>query len=229
MDMPTKMRQTIVDQCGEDIVPEEIGYFVQATKHWIHNRLDVTDVWDKIEGGAKVTLWCMRNESVNSKSRSKRVSTEDEKSTDRKKQKLCSSKELAEEHEQELQEKHGTKYTRFQYKLWSEMLASGVHDNMDEPPAASMFTRGTKHQKQPENRDTVVSGMMSVVNNLCQAVASKQSPAPASASPAKRAELRSTYITQLSELRRLFDNDILSPEEYEEQGSHIVSLMRELK
>ena len=35
MDTPTKMRQTIVDQCGEDIVPEEIGYFVQATKHWI--------------------------------------------------------------------------------------------------------------------------------------------------------------------------------------------------
>ena len=47
MDTPTKMRQTIVDQCGEDIVPEEIGYFVQATKHWIHNRLDMTDVWDK--------------------------------------------------------------------------------------------------------------------------------------------------------------------------------------
>ena len=62
-------------------MPEEIGYFVQATKHWIHNRLDMTDVWDKIEGGAKITLWCMRNEFVNSKSRSKRVSTEDEKST----------------------------------------------------------------------------------------------------------------------------------------------------
>ena len=88
---------------------------------------------------------------------------------------------MAEEHEQELQEKRGTKYTRFQYKLWAEMLASGVHDNMDEPPAASMFTRGMKHQKQPENRDPVVSGMMSVVNTLCQAVTSKPSLAPASA------------------------------------------------
>ena len=89
-----------------------------------------------------------------------------------------------------------------------------------------MFTRGMKHQKQPENRDPVVSGMMSVVNTLCQAVTSKPSLAPASA---KRAELCSTYIKQLGELRRLFDNDILSPEEYEEQRSHIVSLMRELK
>ena len=48
-------------------------------------------------------------------------------------------KELAEEHERELKEKHGDKYTRFQYKLWAGMLASGVHTNVNEPPAASMF------------------------------------------------------------------------------------------
>lgn len=55
----------------------------------------------------------MRNELVaGSKSRSKRSSAEDE-SNERKKQKLCSSKELAEKHEQELQEKHGSKYTLF--------------------------------------------------------------------------------------------------------------------
>ena len=45
----------------------------------------------------------------------------------------------------------------------------------------------------------------------------------------KRAELRSKYIQQLSELRQLFDNDILSPDEYEEQRLHVVSLMHELK
>lgn len=62
------------------------------------------------------------------------------------------------------------------------MLASGVHNDMNEPPVASMFTRGTKHQKQPENHN-VVSGMMSVVNTLCHAVTSKQNTATASASP----------------------------------------------
>ena len=127
----------------------------------------MTDVWDKIEGGAKITRWCMRNEFVNSKSCSKRVSTEDEKSTAQIanffwhyilptlvhnslshfcRRVHCLSADasegvilpvlfvnrvMAEEHEQELQEKRGTKYTRFQYKLWAEMLASGVHDNMD--------------------------------------------------------------------------------------------------
>lgn len=227
MESPAIMRQVIVDQCGEDVVPEEIGYFEQATKHWIHNRLDLNDVWDKIEGGAKITLWCMRKESGNSsiKSRGKRCNTEDDNKTE-KKQKLCGSREIAEEHEQELQEKHGSKYTRFQYKLWAEMLASGVHDNKDGPPAASMFTRGTKQQRQSESNDAVI---MSVVNSLCQAVTSKQGPVATGASPAKRAQLRSTYIQQLSELRQLYDNEVLNEDEYEEQRSHIVSLMRELK
>ena len=210
------------------MVPEEIGYFEQATKHWIHNRLDVADVWNKIEGGAKITLWCMHSESVVSKSSSSKRGPEGENNTERKKQKLCSSRELAEEYEQKLQEKHSSRYTPFQYKMWAEMLASGVHNDMEEPPADSMFTRGTKHQKQPENRDAVVSGMMSVVNTLCQAVTSKQS-VTASASPVKRAELRSKYIQQLGELRQLLDNEILSQYEYEEQRLHIVSLMRELK
>ena len=31
MESPAKMRQVIVDQCGEGVVPEEIGYFEQAT------------------------------------------------------------------------------------------------------------------------------------------------------------------------------------------------------
>ena len=106
------------------------------------------------------------------------------------------------------------------------MLASGVHDNKDEPPAASMFTRGTKQQKQSESNDDVI---VSVINSLCQAVTNKQGQVSTGASPAKRAQLRSTYIQQLSELHQLYDNEVLNEDEYEEQQSHNVSLMCELK
>ena len=57
---------------------------------------------------------------------------------------MSKSKALAEEHEQELKEKHSDKYTHFQYKLWAEMLASGVHPDSDEPPVASMVTNNCK-------------------------------------------------------------------------------------
>ena len=45
----------------------------------------------------------------------------------------------------------------------------------------------------------------------------------------KRAQLRSTYLKQLSELRDLHDAGILHQDEYEEQRSDLVNLLRQLK
>ena len=42
------------------------------------------------------------------------------------------------------------------------------------------------------------------------------------------AQLRGTYMKQLNELRLLFDNDILSKDEYDEQRSGLVKLMQQL-
>ena len=36
---------TLYPLCGDDIVPEEIDYFEQATKHCIHSRIDMNDVY----------------------------------------------------------------------------------------------------------------------------------------------------------------------------------------
>lgn len=226
-------------------MPDAVGYFDQTTKHWIHNRLDMNDVWDMIEKGMKITLWCNDCAAIKKSSLpGKHARLDAVNDSNGKKPKLSSvdsKKALAEEHEQELKDKHGDKYTRFQYKLWAEMIASGVYTDSDEPPAASMFSRNTKRQKgiQPESSssntiDAVVSGMMSVMNTLCQAVTSKpvhndKLPKSAIASPMKKAELRSMYMKQLSDLRQLYDNDILNAQEYEEQRLDIVTLMRELK
>jgi len=76
--------------------------------------------------------------------------------------------------------------------------------------------------------------MMSVMNTLCNVVTNKQvcdskPTSSAGASPMKRAQLQTTYMKQLSDLRQLYDNEILNADEYEEQRGHIVALMRDLK
>ena len=76
--------------------------------------------------------------------------------------------------------------------------------------------------------DTVVSGMMTVVTNLCQALAPKPGAGSTCSSPIKRAELRGTDMKQLTELKQLRDGGILDQEEYEEQRSDIIKLMRQL-
>ena len=235
-DTPQKVREVISSQCGQEFVPGDIGYYNVNTKHWIHNRLDINDVWDKVESGSKVTLWCTCLESPSSSitvgKRPRRDAESDpDPGTKRKKVGTADSKkELVESYETQLTEKHSDKYTRFQYKLWAEMLASGVHNDTENPPAASMFSRNTKTKPVSESSN-IVSSMVSVVNTLCDAVTSKPPATVRSTndSPMKRAELRTTYIKQLSDLRDLFDKGILCPEEYEEQRQDVISLMRCLK
>ena len=223
IDTPDKLKDVLVTQYGE-LLPEvdriELGYLIQSKKMWINNRLDLIDAWDLVRKGERITFWSvgvteLDKSGVNQRKRSNDHAEEsanvNEPTTKRKKTTNSEQKKaLVEDFELKLQEKHKDKYTRFQIKLWAEMLSTGVHSDLDNPPAASMFGRDkhAKRQSEPSGNDTVVSQMMAVMNTLCQA----KTPKPETRkklspdfSPVKRAELRGTYLKQLSELRQLLD------------------------
>ena len=128
-------------------------------------------------------------------------------------------------------------FTQFQFKLWAEMLTSGVHTDIDVPPATSMFGRESKKGRAPERVSTDLSAavvdMVSVVSTLSQALSTSAQtqlnrpqtscsrPSLATWSPLKRAELRSMYLKQMTELRQLYDSGILSEEESKSKGSSL--------
>ena len=243
IDSPDKLKNVIFHQHGRGLNPKqmEIGYFRLSKEIWINNRLDRNDLWDVIDNREKVTLWCV--EAIPSDQAQKRSRPDEDKGLEStKKQKKLSRMEErkaeAEKHEQTLLEKHSDKYTRFQYKLRAEMYAGGNHNSLEEPPSAAMFTRDGKHSKKSQHESsalstTVVDGMLTMMNTLCQTLTSKHTekqPSISSAfSPMKRAKLRGTYLKQLSELRDLHSGGVLNEEEYGEQRCDVVNLMRQLK
>ena len=246
IDNPDKLRQALSEQYGDLLPPidkMEVGYFHQAKKMWIKNRLDLNDVWKLVQKGERVTLWSMgattetnaptdvqkrpldksgsSGEQPVSK-RSKTQSTSDEK------------RALVANYEQRLQQKHEDKYSRFQIKIWAEALASDQYSDLDTPPGYAMFSREKdKKTAKDGNVDVVMSGMVNMMNTLCQALTPKVIPLEKrqsiGLSPMKKAELRSTYLKQLGELRQLRDNGILTEEEYEEQREDLIDSMRNLK
>ena len=242
IDTPTKLKEAISVQCsGLDPENMEVGYYSHSTKLWINSRLDVADVWNSIGRGEKPTLWCL--DTTRQPLKRKRDNSGENDSQGQASKRPCSSqgsstveerKVKAKEYEQKLVELHRDKWTLFQYKLWAEMLVCGTHTSVDEPPSASMFNRESKHPSSglianSTLNDTVVSGMMTVVTNLCQALAPKPGAGSTCSSPIKRAELRGTYMKQLTEFKQLRDGGILDQEEYEEQRSDIIKLMRQLR
>ena len=244
-DSPEKLKKLITDQCGEAVAKQmDVGYFNKHSKKmWLNNRLDVNDLWDLVYKEENITLWCTETADNSRKRIQQDINTNEtedscvEKAT--KKQKLSKIEERkleAEKYEQILSEKHGNTYTQFQYKLWAEMYVGKVHPSLEEPPNAAMFRHDSKQSKksQPDLNNTVVDGMLTVMNTLCQALTptkqvEKQGPSTPTFSPMKQAQLRSTYLKQLGELRDLHDGGVLLSEEYEEQRSGIVNLLRQLK
>ena len=246
-DSPDKVKAVIQDQYGDLLPPTEkmdVGYFSQGKKLWIKNRLDVNDVWKSVERGERVTLWTMGlvDAPVEEHHGAKRKHDDDtttEKPSKKKSRNMVAADErkaLADDFEQKLEEKHRDKnYSRFQIKIWAEALASNQHTDMECPPAYAMFGRERKCTKDSGSvNETVMNGMLNVVNTLCQAIQSplnsrEISRKQATLSPVKKAELRGTYLKQLSELHQLHDAGILSEDEYEEQRMELIVAMRNLK
>ena len=95
------------------------------------------------------------------------------------------------------------------------MLANGGYSDTDTHPAgAAMFHCETamKHGKTESSNDILMSGMLTMVNILCQKLAPQLSsdqatiaPTPIPSATFSPMELCGTYFKQLVELRNLFE------------------------
>ena len=97
-----------------------------------------------------------------------------------------------------------------------------------------MVNHSIKRSKVPveSGNDATMSGMLAVVNTLCQAVLphghQSTSSSPKTSAPLKKAELNGTYFEQLGEERALFDQGILNESEYEEQKKILINAVQKL-
>jgi hypothetical protein len=159
VDNPDKLKKALSEQYGDLLPPidkMEVGYFHQAKKMWIKNRLDLNDVWQLVQKGGRVTLWSTgatteANAPTEAQKRPLEKSGSGGEQYVSKRAKTQSSSEdkraLVADHEQQLQQKHGDKYSRFQTKIWAEALASGQYSELDTPPGYAMFGREKDKKK----------------------------------------------------------------------------------
>ncbi len=205
----------------------------------------MNDAWDVLGRGENLTFWCMGRNTASQPVESRKRPQDKDKASDNelevpknakklKQSKLDERKALAEEYETKLKENHGDSYTRFQYKLWAEMLAAGVHVDLNTPPAASMFGREKRIPARNTSNDVSTMGdaMAGMVSILSQALSPNlRGSAPdngsgralsSTLSLMNSAELRSIYLKQMGELRQLYDAGTLSDTEYEEQRLELV-------
>ena len=114
----------------------------------IRSTQDVIEVWNDVEKGVKVVLWCDGLKESNltkakSRKRSKnRIDSDSDSDEDvivtsgrsASKKKKSDKDEQLEKTVNELKELHEQQYTPMQYRIWGEMIISGLYSSKTEAP-----------------------------------------------------------------------------------------------
>ena len=208
----------------EESVPQTrfaVGYFLQATTHWICNEEDLNVLYTACDN--HIMLWCDGREGECTEHTPSRSSKR------RKKGEECATKceEVEQRVEDLAKELKGDKLelTETQYCLWARMIVTGVHASKDTPPQVPLITGVATKRKQAETfKDTAI--MKAAASNhpsptvvqtphIQQTIT--QSQEATGVSPGKAAEIHSKSFDQLGTLKKVFEDGILTQNEFEEQ------------
>ena len=191
-------------------------------------------------------MWCEgRGDDDGSKSKKKRTediftSKRDEK--ERKTEDL--TEELMELHKESLE---------IQYRLWARMIVRGCYSSKDVPPDIPTIRAGVTPKRKQKRTDEERRNLQESVVNTAAAVAKAvsgstliQSPTvhqvlhdspsssaggsrlPQGISPGKASDIRGKSFGHLSTLKQLYDDHILTEEEFLEQKNVILSDLKKL-
>ena len=221
------LKELIKDKLGGDVKDcddFDVGY-VQGPGDrvvTIRTEEDLADVWREMRTtNCKIQLWCDGLKSTgNNKPKKRRrkeqsdsdheseTESQPKKQTKRKKSVQQEREERVEESLEALKKKYSGNYTQMQYRIWAECIVNGL-GTLDNAPTSSMFKRAGNGSGSSKKADA--------------------KPSNASLSPAKIIDNRSKCYRQLSELRNLKDEGLISGEDYDHERSAIMSMLKKFQ
>ena len=171
------------------------------------------------------TLWCDGVDQQKRKKKSKLPASEGSSDSDnhqhsqtaKKRRKTASEdkESRVDDTVDKLRDKHGTKWSNIQYRVWAETMVGGRHTSYDRPPKGAYFKQCKVSQGTPASPG---------------ASGEDQEGAKSSAvmTPVKAAQLNSMYIKQIGELHSLLDLGAITSEDFLKQKNAILDLMSNL-
>lgn len=210
-----------------------VGYFEgsQHKKKWLVSAADLQAMYAHFKGRKEIPLWCDGKGSA--------PDSEDDEQPRKKKRKKSTNKDntkktIDREEElesvfQSLRDKHGSKWSGPQYRLWARAIVSGVHDSDSQPPNAPMFTGGLQKKPKESLTDAFTSAATAIVNALTpkqENVAAMEHSVRCS--PGKKVDIRMRNLEQLRFLQSLREDGTLSEEEFTEQKRIVLQSLNNL-
>ena len=125
------------------------------------------------------------------------------------------------------------RYTPMQYRVWAETYLGGVHPSLDTAPTSTMFNQaGGGGSVKRKTGCTGTSEVVSAIGDLTSALSPRLIPSSSGSttvsSPAKMIDNRTKCYKQLADLKSLFENNVLSKDEFDAERSVILGVLKKL-
>ena len=227
----TQIKMKLIEEFGDQVPSQldfSVGYYdgSQQAKTWLVTRDDLDALYKKYPNGGNVSLWC-DGRSTDSVPKRKRDLDSQPGSSYRQ-----GKEEETEKTYMELREKHGSKYDAPRLRLWARMISTGLHSDYDTPPEIPAFLGSTPKRSRRESFSDAISGAaVAFAGALKEREKGQEQPTsvvPSGTSPGRSVELRMKNYEQLRYLQQLYDDGILTGEEYQEQKQLIITSIRKL-
>ena len=243
------LREEILEQLGKGVVKYDlsfdVGYFSGSHKIIFTEADKIRTELNHLTSKNK-SLWCEgKSKTLHSDDFVKIDSDSEDEPPPLKKRKKCSAFDARVQRvdslANELQEKHGSKYNKMQYKLWAEALDVDGHASKEVPPLGPIWN--TSKSQKSGTKDSV-NEMASAFTNMANTVATAFQPSqdtptrdvlnpiqPSSAgiSPGKRIDLQQKLFNQLDLLHKIFERGALNVDQYEKRRDSLLAQMDNLK
>ena len=224
----TDIKAHLMEELGEEVpssIHFDVGYYeTRSTKSWLVTSEDLELMYSSLKS-EEISLWCDADPHDDKKSDGK----------GKKRNGGTSSRfeeEDVDEHFTTLTEKHGDTYSVPQRRLWAQTIHCGTHDSYDTPPALPMFGPPPKRHKKESISDVMATVLAKAINPSAsgsqEASSSIANQSSVAISPGKSVDLHMKNLQQLRFIQQLFDDNILSEEEFLEQKKSILEALRKL-
>ena len=221
-----ELKQAINESYREKVSLENFGYIepgrgAKGKQRWLASAEDLEDMYRVHHGKEEILLWCNASDQA---SRKRAHSPDAEEESEGRKQAKSSRYEKftdkmteVEAIEAELRDRHADGiYSEFQLRSWAHLIQMKKHSSYDNPPDKPFW-------KTTQTSNSVTSGSTSASLILgCNEGSSSRD------SPGKRINMRGKCMEQLMQLHKLFENGVVTMEQYEEMKSAIMGEVKKL-
>jgi hypothetical protein len=206
----------------------DVGYFEgkPQSKIWLVTSEDLGKLYEVYPNGGEVLLWCGVSETGNSDGRSTGKRSKDADSSKR-----CQQETEVESAYKELKEKHGETWDIPRLKLWAQCIASGLHDDYDNPPEIPTFSSAAPKRARKESLSEAIGGAaIAIVKALSTDPKEKKENTGEGlqSSVTLGPGVSPKNFQQLRYLQQLYEDNILNEKEYTEQKESILAALRNL-